>query len=139
MAFDPLTAILNVGNTVLDRVLPDKAAKDAAQAQLLQMQLTGELDQIRGQLAINQAEAGSPSVFVAGWRPWIGWVCGSAFAYTYILHPIVLTILVAFHVEFDAAKLPTLNMSEMMPVLLGMLGLGGMRTYEKVQGVSTGH
>lgn len=126
--------------SLLDRILPDKAQNDAAKAQLLQLQVNGELQNTIAQIQTNTAEAQSKSVFVAGWRPFIGWVCGSAFAYSYILHPITLTLLAAFHVNFDRTLLPVINTSEMMPVLLGMLGLGGYRTWEKINGVQgTGH
>ena len=139
MAFDPLTAILNIGNTVLDRILPDKTANDAAKAQLLNLQVSGELAQALAQASIDQTEAASQSTFVAGWRPFVGWVCGAAFGYSYIIHPITLTLLAAFHVVIDPSRLPVLNMSEMMPVLLGMLGLGALRSYDKTQGTNNGH
>jgi hypothetical protein len=139
MAFDPLTAVLNIGNTLIDRLLPDKAANDAAKLQLLNLQVTGEFQNMAAQLQVDSVEATNQNVFVAGWRPFIGWVCGSAFAYTYILHPITITLLVAFKVQFDASKLPVLNMSDMMPVLLGMLGLGAMRSFDKANGVGNGH
>lgn len=139
MAFDPLTAILNVGNTILDRVLPDKQANDAAKAQLATAALNGELNQVMGQLEINKVEAASSSVFVAGWRPAVGWVCGAAFAYAFIFQPLIQTLLVVFHSSFDPAKLPAINFSEMMPVLFGMLGLGYMRTMDKKNGTDNGH
>lgn len=139
MAFDPITAVANVANTILGRVLPDKVANDAAKAELAKMQESGELGQIVGQLEINKVEAGSQSIFVAGWRPFVGWVCGAAFAYTYILHPMTLTVLVALRVQFNADQLPALDMSQMMPVMLGMLGLGAMRSYDKGQNGGNGH
>lgn len=139
MAFDPITAILNLGNTVLDRVLPDKTANDAAKAQLLQLQLSGDLAAQIEQAKIDEVEAASGSTFVAGWRPFVGWVCGVAFGYAFIVQPIAVTLMVAFHSSFDPNKLPKLDISEMMPVLLGMLGLAGARTYEKIQGINSGH
>lgn len=139
MAFDPVTAVANVVNTVLNRVLPDKTANDAAKAQLLQMQLGGDIASVTGQIDIDKAEAASSSTFVAGWRPFVGWICGGAFGYVYIIQPFLQFLLVAFKVNFDASKLPQLNISEMMPVLLGMLGLGAMRSYDKTQGTGSGH
>ena len=138
MAFDPLTSILNIGNTLIDRLLPDKSAAAAAKAQLIQLELSGELDGIKGQLAVNQAEAASGSTFVAGWRPFVGWCCGAAFAYCYIIQPFMQFLLVAFKVNFEVAKLPALDIADMMPVLLGMLGLGAMRSYDKTNGVGNG-
>lgn len=139
MAFDPATAILNVGNTLIDRLIPDKTAAAAAKAQLLTLQVQGEFAEMTGQLQVNAAEAANQSLFVAGWRPFVGWCCGAAFAYVYILQPFMQFLLVAFKVNFDAAKLPALDIADMMPVLLGMLGLGAMRSYDKTQGVGSGH
>lgn len=139
MAFDPLTAILNLGNTVLDRVLPDKTANDAAKAQLLSLQVTGELSAQIAQAQIDQTEAANSSIFVAGWRPFVGWVCGVAFAYAFVFQPLLQFTLVAFHSTFDISKIPTLNLAEMSPVLLGMLGLGAMRSFDKSQGTGNGH
>lgn len=139
MPFDPLTAILNIGSTLIDRLIPDKTQAAAAKAQMLQMQLAGDLEAMKGQLAINQVEAASQSVFVAGWRPFVGWACGSAFVYAFIVQPLVQTILVVCHSTFDPAKLPALNLTEMLPVLFAMLGMGAMRSYDKSQGTDNGH
>jgi hypothetical protein len=139
MAFDPVTALINLGSTVIDRVLPDKPANDAAKAQLLQMQTSGALDAEVEQAKIDQVEAASNSIFVAGWRPFVGWVCGTAFAYAFILQPFIVTVATLAHSTFDVSKLPTLDLAEMMPVLLGMLGLGAARTVEKINGVNSGH
>lgn len=139
MAFDPLTAAISLGSTLIDRLIPDKTAAAAAKATLVEMQTKGELDQITGQLTVDQAEAGSQSTFVAGWRPFVGWACGAAFAYVYILQPFMQFLLVAFKVNFDLAKLPSLDIADMMPVLLGMLGLGAMRSYDKISGNGSGH
>lgn len=139
MAFDPVTAIINVANTVLDRVLPDKTANDAAKASLMQSQLNGEVAQIVAQAQIDTVEAASQSTFVAGWRPFVGWACGCAFVYAYILQPCIKVVAVLAHNHFDASLFPVVDTSEMMPVLLGMLGLGAARTVEKINGVGNGH
>jgi ABC-type sulfate transport system permease component len=136
MAFDPITAILNLGNSVIDRVLPDKAANDAAKAQLVQMQLSGELAQITGQLEVNKVEAASSSMFVAGWRPFVGWVCGSGLAYQFIARPLLMFVVALFGHPVVA---PELDMGTLLTLLLGMLGLAGARTFEKVNGVASGH
>jgi hypothetical protein len=86
------------------------------------------------QLEINKAEAASGSVFKGGWRPAVGWVCASAFAYHFVLQPILL-----FVVALTGTELPTLpefDMSTLLPVLGGMLGIGGLRSYEKKQGLT---
>lgn len=146
MALDPITGaedltskIFGIGSTLIDRLIPDKSAAAAAKAQLVQMQVAGEFDQMKGQLAVDQAEAGSTSTFVAGWRPFVGWACGAAFCYVYILQPMVQFALVAFKVNFDLSKMPVLDIADMMPVLLGMLGLGAMRSYDKANGTGNGH
>ena len=139
MALDPLTAILNVGNTLIDRLIPDKSAAAAAKAQLVQMQVTGDLDQMKAQITVDNTEAGSQSVFVAGWRPFVGWACGVAFAYVYILQPFMQFALVALKINFDLTKLPVIDVVNMLPVLLGMLGLGAMRSFDKSQGTANGH
>jgi hypothetical protein len=133
MAFinDPVSLLLEVGGKVIDRLFPDPAQKAAAQLELFKLQQTGELTQITGQLAINQEEAKSASVFIAGWRPFIGWVCGTAFAINFVVGP--LGVFVAAFLG-KTIVFPTLALTEMMPVLLGMLGLGAYRTYEKVSG-----
>ncbi len=82
---------------------------------------------------MDQAEANNKNVFVAAWRPAIGWACGAAFAWQYVVGPVAQFTLAAFG---QKVALPVLDTGEMMPVLMGMLGLGGMRTYEKVTGVA---
>ena len=135
MAFDPITGILNIANTVLDRVLPDKAQAAAAKASLLEATVKGEIDNAVAQLQVDQAEAGNQSVFVAGWRPWIGWVCGFAFAYTYVVQPLLSFLAALFK---HPVNLPPVNLDGMMPVLLGMLGLGAMRSWDKANGKGNG-
>ena len=85
------------------------------------------------QLEINKAEGQHRSIFVAGWRPFIGWTCGFALAYTYVLQPMASFILGQ---TGYLIQLPEVDMTLMMPVLLGMLGLGGLRTFEKFKKVS---
>ncbi len=96
-------------------------------------QLDAELKLATGQLEVNKAEAASTSLFVSGWRPFIGWTCGAAFAYKFVLAPAgAFAMAAAGH----AINLPVLDFTEMSTILLGMLGLGGLRTIEKVKGVS---
>lgn len=81
MALDPVSLLLEVGNKVIDRVWPDPSQAAQAKLELIKLQQSGELAVITGQMEINKAEAANPSVFVAGWRPFIGWVCGAACAW----------------------------------------------------------
>lgn len=85
------------------------------------------------QAQTNTAEASSGSIFVAGWRPFVGWVCGAAYAYTFVLQPFFVFILAAFGRNVVP---PALSMSDLVPVLFGMLGLGAMRSWDKKNGVA---
>lgn len=135
-----IDGVFAVGMKLIDRFFPDAKAADAAKLELLKMQQAGELAQLaadtdlaKGQLEVNKAEAASGSVWTSGWRPFIGWTCGAAFAYKFVLAPfIVLGLTAAGH----PIALPVLDFTEMSTILLGMLGLGGMRTLEKVKGVA---
>jgi hypothetical protein len=89
MSLDPLSAALDLGNTLIQRIFPDPAQANAAKLELMKLQQNGELQQITGQLEINKAEAANPSIFVSGWRPFIGWVCGCACAWNWIGLPLV--------------------------------------------------
>ena len=136
MAFDPITAVLDVGKSLIDRLIPDKAANDAAKAALLQMQVSGELAQIQGQLEVDKTEAASQSMFVAGWRPYIGWICGTGLGYQFIGRPLfqATTDLFGSHIAWQSLDLGTL-----MTLLFGMLGMGAMRSFDKTQGAANGH
>lgn len=140
MSLDPISALLDIGGKVLDRVIPDPAQKAAAQLELLKLAQSGELAQLnadtelaKGQLAVNQAEASNPSVFVSGWRPFIGWVCGSGLAYQFVAAPILTWVAALFG---KAIAAPSLDMGTLLTLLLGMLGLGSMRTVERLNGVA---
>jgi hypothetical protein len=133
-------AIAEVGgllNGILKRVLPEKMSElEKAQIQQAASQelLRADWGALAGQLEINKAEASSSSLFVAGWRPYVGWVCGSALAYHFMLQP-CLAFLIALY-KWQAPPLPAFDMGSLMTILLGMLGLAGARTYEKVKGVA---
>jgi hypothetical protein len=126
--------------TLLDRLLPDPAANAAAKLKLLEMQQSGDLaklaadtDLAKGQLAINQVEAASTRLFVAGWRPFIGWICGFVLGFKYIGGPLLVMVSQA---AGHPVTPPDLGLTDLLPVLGAMLGLGTMRTVEKVQGVA---
>ena len=103
-----------------------------ARAKLEELAARGDQLAQKGQVEINKIEAGHKSVFVAGWRPFIGWVCGLSLAWNFIFHPILLWVLTFANVQ---SQPPKLSAAELMPVVLGMLGLGVYRTYEKAKGV----
>ena len=133
MSLDPVTALLDIGNTVISRIFPDPVQAATAKLELVKLQQSGELAQMTGQLDINKVEAGSTSTFVSGWRPFIGWVCGTACAWNWIgLKIAVFVAGLAGH----PINLQPADLSEMMPVLMGMLGIGALRTIEKINGVA---
>jgi len=130
---------LNFGTKLIDRLIPDKAAKAEAQLKLLELQQTGELAQLtaetdlaKGQQEINKVEAASTNLFVSGWRPFIGWACGAIFVCNYIGVPLLAWLSGYFNIPPP----PRLDIGEVLPVMLGMLGLGGLRTAEKIKGAT---
>ena len=129
-----LPAILPLISDVVGRFLPeDKEAAEKAKREI-ESSLGEHLAKMDlAQLEINKAEGQHRSIFVAGWRPFIGWTCGFALAYTYVIQPIASFILGQ---TGQLIQLPEVDMALMMPVLLGMLGLGGLRTFEKLKKVS---
>jgi hypothetical protein len=126
MALDPVTAGIDLVTAAINKIWPDKSAQEAAQ-------LAAQVSIIQGQLSINAAEATSPSVFTSGWRPAIGWVCGLALFFQYIARPALSWYgIVAGH---PFPPLPGID-DNLWQLLLGMLGLGGLRTFEKTKGVA---
>ena len=85
------------------------------------------------QLDINKVEAGHRSIFVSGWRPFLGWVSGLSIGYVYLFQPLLDMILQMFGVEVDWV---VLDLGQLMPLILGMLGLGGLRSFEKAKGLT---
>lgn len=140
----PWDSVIDLIKTGIDKIWPDKTEAEKAKAALAQAQLQGALkdmeeqwDNAKAQIEVNKQEAASNSIFIAGWRPFIGWICGSAFAYAYVLQPVVVMISNAIGHPIDPSKLVKLDFDQINPVLFGILGLGAMRTYEKVKGVSS--
>ena len=140
-----IAPILEIGKGIINRLFPDPAAAAAAQLELLKMQQNGDLallasetDLAKLQIQVNVEEAKHANIFVSGWRPAVGWCCAAAFAYSYVILPFAQFLVFTFGTTAMAAQLklaPTLELSEMLPVLFGMLGLGGLRTVEKVKNV----
>ena len=119
---------------LLDKFIEDKDQKNALAHEIATMSEKHAQELALSQIEVNKAEAASGSIFKGGWRPFIGWVCGFAFAYHFILQPILIFGAAAAGVTLP--PLPEFDMSQMMPVLLGMLGLGGLRTFEKQKGIT---
>ncbi len=124
-----LTAIFKTGAKLVDHLFASK--EERAQAELEERKL--DLEQSRQQTEIDTQEARSRSVFVAGWRPFIGWICAIGLAWKFILFGFVHMILSL--AGQDPSILPVPDTNDMMTLVLGMLGLGGMRSYEKLRGV----
>jgi len=138
-----LDDIIGEGLKIVDKFIPDPAAKAAAAYQMAQLQQQAEFKELDAQIAsiqsqtdTNKVEAANSSLFVAGWRPFIGWICGSGLAWNYAGIPLLTTIMLLIG---HPVSIPQADLSEMMPLLIGMLGLGGMRTFEKINGVNSGH
>ena len=108
-----------------ERLIPDPEARAKWVSETLGMFMQADL----GQLKVNEAEAQSSSIFVAGWRPFIGWVCGAALLYSYLLVPLVVWL--GFVIGKPVPKPPTLD-ANLWELMFGMLGMGALRTYEKV-------
>lgn len=132
MALDPVTAVLDIGGKLIDRLWPDPAQAASAKLELIKLQQSGELAQITGQLDINREEAKSTNWFVAGWRPAIGWGCGAAMLYAALFEPLLRFVA---QVWFGyTGSFPVIDTGLTTQVLLGILGLGGMRMAEKIKG-----
>lgn len=128
-------ALLGPVTSLLDKVVEDKDQKNQLAHEIATIAQKQAHAEVMAQVEVNKIEAASKSLFVAGWRPAIGWICGLAFAWHFVLAPIAEFAL-TYTVE-KPPELPTFDMSALMTVLMGMLGLGGLRTYEKKKGVDT--
>lgn len=119
-------AVADLAKTAINAIWPDKTEQEKAQ-------LAAAVALVQGQLEVNKAEAANPSVFVSGWRPFVGWVCGCGFGIQFVVGP-----LAEWGSTFygHQVKFPPMDLGVMLPLLLGMLGLGGLRTAEKIQGVA---
>jgi hypothetical protein len=122
---------------VVGKIIPDPEAKARAQLEVLKLQQAGEFKQIDADLqvmlaqaSINQEEAKSPDMFRGGWRPAVGWVCVTGMAYTYVVSPIMAW----FGGIYGWPVPPQIDTYDMLIMLGGMLGFGGMRSFERIRG-----
>lgn len=120
--------------SLLDKWVPDADTKAKLAHEIATMTERHAQEIALAQIDVNKTEAASASLFKGGWRPFIGWTCGTAFAYHFVLQPLLVFVLVAF--GQPVPDLPKFEMDALMTVLFGMLGLGGLRTFEKFKGVS---
>ena len=128
-----LPSLLPMLGEVLDRIIPDKAEAAKARLEMEAKLLEAATAQAGQQAAINQVEAANSNVFVSGWRPFIGWVCGAGLAWAFVVAPITSWLLVVSGIR---QTLPQLQVEYLMELIVALLGLGGLRTYEKLRGVA---
>ena len=117
-----LNVVAGIKDKVADKI--DEFTLDKAE----KAQLMAEIN--KAQLEVNKVEAGSTNLFVSGWRPFIGWTCGVALCYHFVLQPFLAFLLSSFGYQMD---LPVFNMETLTTILMGMLGMSGLRSYEKVK------
>ena len=129
-----LGPVVDIVGKIFDRVIPDKAAAEKAKAEFAAVDQSQEFQLALQQILVNLEEAKSPSLFVSGWRPFVGWACGFGLAYVALLEPFARFIA---QVGFAyVGGFPMIDTSLTMQVLVGMLGLGGLRSFEKSKKVA---
>lgn len=124
-----LTPIINNILNIIKRVVPDKSTQDQLEHEIAVYQLSSDFQNAMAQIEVNREEAANENIFVSGWRPFIGWVCGIAFVYHVLLVPLIGFIASMFG---HPIALPVFDQDLLSNVLYGMLGLGGFRTAEKI-------
>ena len=129
-----LTTLIEPATKLLDKVIEDKDQKAKLAHELATMADRLAHEQQLAQIAVNKEEAASGSIFKGGWRPFVGWVCGVAFCYHFIIQPVIIFIVALTGIIIP--DLPSFNMNTLLTVLGGLLGIGGLRTYEKQKGLT---
>lgn len=130
-----LLALIPLAEVAIKRLFPDPVDQEEARLELLRLQQQGDMAELDayvklllGQLEVNTEEAKSSHWFVAAWRPFVGWVCGLSVAWNFVVYPTVV---------WFGVDAPSLDISNLMVLLMGMLGIGGMRSFDKLKGVDT--
>lgn len=142
MAFDLVNILVGPIAALLDKIIPDKDAREKMAHDIAMLSANQAHEAMKLQMEVNKVEAAHKSLFVAGWRPFIGWICGLGFASNFLIIPMTNFVLALREVtvtldgKSELLQLPMIDLATMMPVLMGMLGLGVYRTYEKVKGVA---
>ena len=129
-----LEALIGPVTGLLDKFIPDADERARLAHEIATMSERHAQELAKGQIQINKTEAAHKSMFVAGWRPFVGWTSGVALAWHFVGQP--LAVFVITYAGVEAPPLPVFEMQSLLTVLLGMLGLGGLRTFEKTKGVS---
>lgn len=127
-----LGPLFDLGGKIIERMFPDPSAKAAAELELLKIAQAGDLQTVLAQLEINAKEAQHPSIFVAGWRPFVGWCCGIGLAYATIGHNVLSWLATAKGWPIP----PAVDSDVLIYTLGGLLGIAGLRSVEKVKGVA---
>ncbi|MFN8996065.1 MAG: 3TM-type holin [Pseudomonadota bacterium] len=128
-----ITALVPALGTLVDRLIPDKAEAEKARLDMEAALVKAANEAAMAQVEVNKIEAAHSSVFVAGWRPAIGWVCAAALAWAFIVAPVATWGMAVFGVR---ETLPAIGTDNLFELVLAMLGLGGLRTFEKMRGVA---
>lgn len=128
----PILSIIEIGAKLLDKVIPDKDAREKAQAELLKAANDQDFQLSLAQIRVNEEEAKSENIFKSGWRPFIAWCCGIGVAYNFIIYPLLLWWIA---VTGSSITPPALMSDILMELVFAMLGLGSLRTFEKVKGI----
>ena len=129
-----LNTLIGPATQLLDKFIEDKDQKAKLAHELATMADKLAHEQQLAQMAINKVEASSGSLFKGGWRPFVGWICGIAFLYHFVCQPVIIFIVAMSGV--DIPDLPKFEMNTLLTVLGGLLGIGGLRTYEKQKGLT---
>jgi len=129
-----LQDLISPVSELLGKFIPDATERQKLAHEIATMAQKNAHENAMAQIEVNKTEAASDSIFKGGWRPFIGWVCGTAFAYHFVLQP--LLIFVMTYLGHPVPALPEFDMASLMTVLGGLLGLGGLRTFEKYKGVT---
>ena len=129
-----LDSLIQPVSKILDKAIPDQDLKRKLSHEIATMSEKHAQDLALAQIEVNAAEAASGSLFKGGWRPFVGWVCGIAFCYHFILQPVIIFIVAL--IGMDIPDLPSFEMGTLLTVLGGMLGIGSLRTYEKQKGLT---
>lgn len=134
MALEPVTALLEAGGKIIDKFVPDPNARAKAKEELEAQTSSQDFQLLLGQIEVNKKEAESDSLFKSGWRPFIGWSCGFSFVYAGIIEPI--SRFIAMVVFKYVGPFPVIDTQLTIQILLALLGIAGLRSYEKLKGIA---
>jgi hypothetical protein len=128
----PVLSIIEIGAKLLDKVIPDKDVREKAQAELLKAAQDQDFQLALAQIKVNEEEAKSENLFKSGWRPAIGWICVFGLFYNFVLYNILLWAVATFQLPITP---PALMSDILMELVFALLGLGSLRTFEKIKGI----